>query len=584
MKRLLFIVAFLLASANLFADAVSRDKAESIASGFLNGGPAVKSGQHSLTLVENSALTKSSGAPTYYIYNRKGGGFVIVSADDCAKPILAYSRTGSFSTEDMPENLRSWLCFLDKEISFARAEGSARCPLWDNVKVAGSPVVELKTALWNQSTPFNDMCPKVGEKKTLTGCVATAGAILCKYYNWPESGKGTTMAYTTGEISVPSRNLNHPYDYSHMREDNYSTYSEEEAKAVALLMADMGAACQMQYGVSASGSNTQHLSAALAKNFSYSKAMVYRPRSGYSEEEWTRMIVDDLNESHPLIYTGYSTSGEGHQFILDGYDNEDFYHFNWGWGGSSNGYFQLSALVAGGTNLTSEQEAIFNAVPDRDESTSYVDNLCIYAYSANEKNYPGLSLSTDGPVYTGVPFSVDLSCVANFGIMNFNGNVWIAVCDKNGNLKEKVSSPIEVTLEPNYLSWFLGERCEIKEIIEGGDKLRVYYEGGFSSGWCSAWGEGTVAEILLKDKDTFSADEISHATSIEVNRKTKSILLSPRFEVHYELKPASGGAAVAEGNADADAAANLSYASIVPGTYCLSISAGEEPLVINVIF
>lgn len=584
MKRFFPIAAFLLVSANLFAAVVSRDKAESIASRFLNNGQVVKYGYHSLTLVKNSALTKSSDAPTYYIYNRKGGGFVIVSADDCAKPVLAYSKTGSFSTENMPENLRTWLRFLDKEISLARLGGNAKCPLWNNVKTAGSPVVELKTALWDQSTPFNDMCPKAGEKRTVTGCVATAGAILCKYYSWPEYGKGSTQAYTAGDISVPSRNLNHPYNYSLMREDNYIRYSEEEAEAVALLMADMGAACQMQYGTEESGAFTLDLSTALAKNFSFSKSMAYRPRSGYSEEEWEQMIVDELNESHPLIYGGHSTSGGAHQFILDGYDNENFYHFNWGWGGSSNGYFQLSSLEAGRNNLSLEQDAIFNAVPDREESTSYVDNLYIYPYSVEGTDYPGLSLKTDGPVYTGVPFNVDLCSVCNFGIMNFNGKLWIAVCDKKGNLKEKVSSALEISLLPSYLAIVFDEKCVIKGAIEGGDKLKVYYEGGFSSGWCRAWGEGAVAEILLKDKDTFSADEISHTTLIEVNRKTKSLLLSPKFKVHYELKPASGGAAVAEGDADADAAANLNYASVTPGTYCLSISAGEEPLVFNVIF
>lgn len=584
MKRFLFSVTFLLASANLFAAIVSPGKAESVASRFLNGNQVVKSGLNTLSLVENSVLTKSSDAPTYYIYNRKGGGFVIVSADDCAKPVLAYSKTGSFSTKNMPDNLRSWLCFLDEEIRYARSVGGARSPLWDDVKTAGSPVVELSTALWDQTAPFNDMCPEVGDKKTVTGCVATAAAIICKYYNWPERGKGTTRSYTAGDISVPSRNLDHPYNYSLMRDDNYRTYSKEEAEAVALLMADIGAACEMNYGTSESSASTLDMALALAKNFSYSKAMIYRARSGYSEEEWRQMIIDELNESHPLIYGGRSASGGGHQFILDGYDNENFYHFNWGWSGSSNGYFQLSALSAGGYNLTSGQDAVFNAVPDRDESTSYVDNLYILSYTVEGREYPGLSLSSAGPVYPGVPFYVDLCSVYNSGLLNFNGNAWIAVCDKKGNLKEKVSSAIEVSLNPYYLSWNLGVRCEIKGIIEGGDKLKVYYEGGLSSGWCRAWGESTVAEILLKEKDTLSPDEISHTTSFEINRKTKSLLLAPKYKIHYELKPEAGGATVIEGDADAENAANLSYASITPGSYYLSLSAGEEPLVINVIF
>lgn len=586
MKRNLSIFIFLLASANLFAAIVPYGKAESVASRFLNNNQVVKSGINSLSLVENSVLTKSSDAPTYYIYNRKGGGFVIVSADDCAKPVLAYSKTGSFSTENMPDNLRSWLCFLDEEIRYARAVGCAKCALWDDVKTAGSPVVELSTALWDQSSPFNDMCPEVGNQKTVTGCVATAAAILCKYYNWPERGKGTTRAYHTesDKISVPSRNLDHPYNYSLMRDDNYRTYSKEEAEAVALLMADIGAACEMDYRTTESGAHTLDMSLALARNFSFSKAMVYRARSGYSEEEWRQMIINELNESHPLIYGGRTDSGGGHQFILDGYDNENFYHFNWGWSGSSNGYFQLSALSAGGNNFTLGQDAIFNAVPDRDESTSYVDNLCIYSYLFEGREYPGLSFSSADPIYPGEPFYVDLCSVYNTGLLNFNGNVWIAICNKKGNLKEKVSPPIGVSLDPYYLTLKLDVKCEIKGIIEGGDKLKVYYEGGLSSGWCRAWGEGTVAEILLKENDTLSPDEISHTTSVEINRKTKSLMLAPKYKVHYELKPASGGATVAEGDADAENAADLSYASISPGSYYLSLSAGEEPLVINVIF
>ena len=33
-----------------------------------------------------------------------------------------------------------------------------------------------------------------------------------------------------------------------------------------------------------------------------------------------------------------------HAFICDGYDDNGLFHFNWGWSGSHNGFFAMSAL------------------------------------------------------------------------------------------------------------------------------------------------------------------------------------------------------------------------------------------------
>ena len=316
-----------------------------------------------------SQLTMVNQFSGLYLFNvGDNGGFVVVSNDDRTLPILGFSDKGVIDPDNMPDNMRAWLQGYADEIAWAKEHmpnntkattaGAVKtpCRVGSHSTAAIAPLV---TARWDQSTPFNDLCPEYSSgKKSATGCVATAMAQVMYYHKWPQAATAVIPAYTTSGygINMPSLPAT-TFDWDNML-DEYSNhwngsnweslpdYTAVQGTAVATLMQYCGSSILMNYGPS-SGANTDKVASALREYFGYNKSTTqFVSRSFYTAAKWADLMYHELANGRPVVYGGQSSSN-GHEFVCDGYqyaDGTDFFHINWGWGGLSDDYFVLSAL------------------------------------------------------------------------------------------------------------------------------------------------------------------------------------------------------------------------------------------------
>lgn len=366
MKRLLFCICAIMTVVIAMAEDVTPAEALKQATQFVQ--KRIASGQHSRRAVGTQAqLTQTGKVSGLYVFNvDNNGGFVIVSNDDRTEPVLGYSDSGSFDPANMPENMRAWLQGYADEIAWLKehpdaAVSTSRRTGESNIK---TPILPLVKTTWNQGEPYNDQCPyyyrdNYGDysysltqetneyKHCVTGCVATAMAQVMKYYEWP--------AQATESISFPynSRYKWHNntmpslpsvvFDWANMIDDYESVdYSDTQAAAVATLMKYCGYSVKMDYGPS-SGAASNKVADALTTYFNYESTTVSKNRNNYTYANWIELLYHELKEGRVVLYHGASTGG-GHAFVCDGYQGEDYFHINWGWGGTSDSYFKLSAM------------------------------------------------------------------------------------------------------------------------------------------------------------------------------------------------------------------------------------------------
>lgn len=272
-----------------------------------------------------------------YVFN-SDHGFMILPADDSAPALLAYSDSGQF--EEGNPGVDYWIEYYNAELAAMPAQAASETVKRPE-RVAVRPLLATR---WNQEAPYNDLCPKVNGHETVTGCVATAMSQVMKYHSYPEKGKGThSYHWEPGDSTLSFDYASTTFEWDKMT-DTYNSESTAEArKAVATLMLAAGISVDMHYDVGDSGASTIVMGASLIDYFDYDRGIWMPMRPYYGLIEWEDMIYADLLKGLPVLYAGEGTAG-GHQFVCDGYSSDGFFHFNWGWGGMSDGYFLLTAL------------------------------------------------------------------------------------------------------------------------------------------------------------------------------------------------------------------------------------------------
>ncbi len=284
----------------------------------------------------------NGNASAYIFVPADGAGFSILSADDMAAPVLGYSDTGTIDVDNLPPSLEWWLNELGRKVESVSSSGRA----FDNRLYAPAEmtaIAPLLTTRWNQDAPYNDEAPEVGGAKAPTGCVATSFAQVMNYFKYPAKGKGT-IRYNDNGVTRTLQLTRQSFDWDNMLNEYLpGSYNEAQAAAVAYLMKACGYGVEMSYGRDSSGAQSYKIVNAAIDHFKYDAGMQYVERQFYSPVAWTQMIYDNLKNCGPVIYDGSSNSG-GHSFVCDGYDGNGYFHFNWGWGGVSDGYYLLDAL------------------------------------------------------------------------------------------------------------------------------------------------------------------------------------------------------------------------------------------------
>ncbi|MBR7087604.1 MAG: C10 family peptidase [Prevotella sp.] len=415
MKRKLLLFLSFFVTMTMMADPVTKDEAAQKAQAFINGknkqrpgGPRrVKLAHRQMKLVQ--AAQENA---LYYVFNvGEEDGFVIVSGDDRTPAVLGYTDNGSFSTDQMPDNMRAWLQGYADQIAWLQEHPEEQ----NTIQKAPTKnvIIPLIQTQWNQDAPYNLQCPTdpTTGKTCVTGCVATAMAQVMYYHRWPEATTTQIPAYTTEKrgISISAIAAGTTFDWDNMIPIYGNTATAAQKNAVAKLMAACGAAVQMDYASSASGANVSGDD--FINYFGYSETAHEIFRENYSFAEWNSLIYAELVEGRPVLYGGQS-SGGGHQFVVDGYDGDELFHVNWGWGGGSDGYFLLSVLNPHSTNgigasssndgYSFGQSAVIGVKPYDGETlltevkmTSSINSVSGYEIDCSYRNYAGGTYSFD---------------------------------------------------------------------------------------------------------------------------------------------------------------------------------------------
>lgn len=356
MRKLLLLTVGVLLSIAMLAGPVTREQAKEIASQYL----ANKSGSHraaaTLQVQEQAVLGQlsSKGEPLMYAVSLGSEqGFVIVSGDDRMRPILAYSDNGDFDEATMPDNMRAWLQGYAEEMRWLDEHNYQPAQATHRAIAVKQRIEPLMVTTWDQGDPYNLLCPMDGSSRSVTGCVATAMAQVV-YYNAIKSGMPESLlcdipAYTTDrkKLDVPAVTIaDYPMNWSLMLPNYTNSATNEQKQAVARLMRACGQSVEMDYTSNNSGAVTAYVANALKTYFGFDTTTRFVYRGGYTLNKWTELIYNEVKSGRAVVYNGQS-SGGGHAFVIDGYDGDELFHVNWGWGGSSDGFFALSVLNPG---------------------------------------------------------------------------------------------------------------------------------------------------------------------------------------------------------------------------------------------
>lgn len=311
-----------------------------------------------LTLAHTAKSSLNEDENCFYVFNRSNGGFVVAAADDCANSVLAVIDEGSFDADSIPSSIAWWFDKCQEEISMAMMEGlttstsssesTTSTTTRANVpSVQRSSVSPLLTSKWSQNAPYNQDCVFTNSDGTeytaVAGCVPVAYAQVMRYHQWPQEavdGDYTTKTNVYDDAVFD----NVTFDWDNMPDQLTSSSSDAEKSAVASLIRSAGKAVNASYGVSGTSALEDFIVATASRIFGYSKSVSYRTRYYYTDREWEDIVINELQNNRPVIYTG-GGSAYRHCFVVDGYDvDQNLFHLNLGWGGVYNGYYSLSSL------------------------------------------------------------------------------------------------------------------------------------------------------------------------------------------------------------------------------------------------
>ena len=419
---------------------------------------------------KSRTATTASTSDAYYVFNNDAGGFVIIAGDDAVTPVLGYTSTGSFDAENLPDGLKDLLKSYERQIA---ALGDNYQANQTATRAAFTGEKLLNTAKWNQYPPFNKYTPN----NYVTGCVATAGAIVMKHHGSPAKGTGS-HSYTWNGKTL-SANFEHTYDWAGMPAE-YDGTNAAAFDGVARLMSDLGVAVEMQYNKDGSGAYIGNLVTALQKYYGYSKLSHLMAIEDVGAEAWNGRLRDEIDANRPVLYAASDpNTGGGHAFVIDGYKDESF-SVNWGWGGYCDGFYQIGALnpeSAGkptGDKYNVGQSAVFGMEPsDGKEKVSTMGFLKV----TGELQTLNMNVTDVKKGQRGAVFSAP---IGNTGDHNFTGEIAVALMNAKGEMRETVTrQPFKLTdFAPGYYYTSLSFSIESTVDAEPGDYLAMVAKEG----------------------------------------------------------------------------------------------------------
>ena len=480
MKRLFALILMMSIGLSLIGGPIDETTAKQLAQNFWkeNNTMAVRNGKVFKKQMDEARfinVAAQHGYSEFFIFNNTAGkGYVIMAADDCVTPILGYSYANNFDDGELPPNFKAWLdgyALQIREATVMKLNATEEIRNeWECLRLGKAlpiksekVVAPLIPTKWSQSPYYNAMCPydHNANERTLTGCVATAMAQIMRYWSYPTRGLGNHSYVPSSHPEYGTLYVDFSatdYDWNNMPTSLNNTSTQAQKDAVAKLMYHCGVGADMMYGINSApdygsaayiidnGSNRPCAETALKTFFDYKSSMHGVKKNDYSDAQWIEVLKNELDNSRPMLYGGFSNSG-GHAFVCDGYNANNYFHFNWGWSGNYDDYFYINSLNPGSHNYSQNQQALIGIEPNQSGGGS--------STSGYELAYYSTPTMTETEYWFYDPFSVYAE-VSNRGDESFAGYIGAGVFrkDENGeyiflqvmNYWDRTSNP----LQPGY--------------------------------------------------------------------------------------------------------------------------------------
>ena len=565
MKRSFILPAILLLSCvTAQANVVSQEKARTVAERFLHV-DRTRAASGGLTLLwdghdAGDKWTRAGEEPLLYVFTRPGGGWVIVSGEDAIEPVIAYSYHGHFEVKDMPDNLQAVFTNLKNDIRMARASGrKGNAAEWAQAMVetrASDTIpgaVLLHTASYNQGDPYNRKCPMVDGKRAIAGCCAIAQAIIYEYHHYPKAGTGTLKGVSRTGYTVPNITLGYEYDWDNILKSYKSgKFNDAQADAIATLVRDIAIMGESYFSPTSTGSYADMMCNRARTYFKYSKNAYRINHSIYSDADWFALLKKDIDAGLPMNY-----ASSGHSYVCDGYDSRGYVHFNYGWGGTSDGYYNISGKT--------EYSCIVNFKPQPDD-----DGVSGNVYLTDHYIYHGIYNPDGVQISKGSQFNLKIGYIANLGFDAYHFDWVLAHVDKDNNIKEFISEPKKTTLEYKATTSAAKVQCSCNADVYLGDKVKAYYR---TSGSDSEW----IPRAFNRDAGLSNGElamtgaPLEEVTSFKYDRLSKRMVVTTSKDADFRLLTAAGEK-VGEGVSDSDGVITIDGTKLQSGDYTIELS------------
>jgi hypothetical protein len=419
-KIISLLIVFIAIPCLLFSQKVDIVSAKKVAANFYyeKSHNADRNIAYSEVKISNTRTIKKIGRTLYYIFDLSDKGYVIVSANNATFPVIGYSLDNIYIDDNQPPAYKRWMQEYEKQINETYDKNIIASEyvnsIWSKYlnaneaslqnKATITSVLPLLKSKWNQDKYYNGRCPEDAAgpgQRAYAGCVPTAMGQVMNYYRWPLNGTGsyTYLDSTYGNQTANFAGTDYLWDEMPLSLNSYDS-------SLAILLYHLGVSVDLKYGAGGSGMYNHKAAYSLKTYFKYSPETQYMYRDTTVHLKWKQIILDHLNNNMPMYYAGWSDTiyVMGHAFVCDGYSDTTFFHFNWGWGGSSDNYFNLDGLNPSGNNFNLRQELIVNMFPDTANYT--------YPYYCSGTKLLDMPSGTiddgSGPIYD---YKNDLDCL-----------------------------------------------------------------------------------------------------------------------------------------------------------------------------
>lgn len=443
--------------------------------------------------------------PSFYVFNKAEGGFVIVSADSRLTKIVGYTNEGKFSEKDIPLEFRKYLERYNAYVDGIRNSGLRAVN--QEIKPIYTVVEPIIKTTWDQMYPYNIYTPKSGSNNMPTGCVATAISQIMYFYKWPLNGKGS-KTYSYGD---PKKTLTVDFSQSTYQWDKMTlTYSGKKSdnptdadQAVAKLMYDVGVAMKMNYAPNGSGAYTEEARKAMPQYFGYN--VEYIERATMSTSQFMERVKSVLSEGKPIVYDGVDDKNVGgHAWVVDGYDSNGFVHCNWGWSGMSNGFFNINYMnpeslgTGGGAGGYSNAQHFIVMTPNKEGNAKSKNTSDIAQRS--EGDFFDASSKTDDKTF------VKVRSTHIYNNTDHDVDIYVAIKIKGNNSTYYVDE-YRVGLKKNYMLQRTFDISDVvKDLHDGEYILTMAYRNANEKEWNDVFNTKTLRMTKKGNEVRFVSD------------------------------------------------------------------------------